>query len=440
MEPTNVRLNPNQPVAPPRQSSRFTWSEFLDFCLGLLPYLMYVSLLGMVSFLGAIFYRYPKRIAQQLYRHGFWAITLLLGISTLQAHDRGEASLQLAHFLPYFLLWAALMVYLPSLERVWTPLTRWAWILVIGTFPLSLIALAEYGLKRVPSQPLPWLLAQFPPLDWLYTGDALDPRAYSLFNSPNTFANYGVMVMGLIVGLLVSAEGNFDGAIGPNHAQRLRFKQRGWLSLTLGLLLIGLYCSGSRNGYLVAFILLAVGLYTLRRNPWMRWLGLGGVGAIVVSVLSLGIGGRSLSWAWVTEDPRVYVWQLALRLIVQRPWWGHGLGHYKFLYDGSVPGYDGIPHAHNLWLSLAAEAGLFLTIVLTLVIGMICYRGAREIAALPSTSQLKGVALGYGYCFLAMALFSFFDVTLYDARLNLLSWLSLAVLGSLPELAHRGDP
>lgn len=384
---------------------------------------MYVSLVGMAGFLGAMGWQAPKAIGRHLWQSGLGAIALLLIISTARAHDPVEASLQLAHFLPYFLLWAALVTCFNRTAPGWLRLRQWSWILVLGAFPLGAIALVEYSLKRLPGEPLAQLLAQVPPLDWLYTGVVADPRAYSVFNSPNTFAHYTVAMMALIVGLLLALEGQ-SGATNR--------RDRALLVGTLALLLVGLYCSGSRNGYLVALLVLGMGLYLLRRNPWMRWIGLGGLGAIAASSAILGVGGRAPSWAWVTQDPRVYVWRLALRLTAQNPWWGNGLGSYKFLYDGSVPGYDGIPHAHNLWLSLAAEAGIPVTLGLTAVVGIMCFRGARAIAQLPPQSPQRGIAVGYGLCFLTMVVFALFDVTLFDARLNVLAWVCLAVLGVLP--------
>lgn len=410
---------------------------------------MYASIFGLVIFMGAMVAQRPRAIGRLLFQSGFVAVSVLLVISTIQATHLGEAALQLTHFLPYFVLWAALVVYLNhtlgSVFQVARTLIHWAWILVIGAIPLNLLAWVEFWLKRLPGQPLGIVLANFPPLDWIYTGLVIDPRAFSLFHSPNTFANYIVMTLGLSIGLLAVTEQPALAAnpIGspssfPSQPHRLHpGVARGLLCLSLIFSLVGLYCAGSRNGYIAAVVILLCGVFALRQIIWVRWLGLGTLAALAASIVVFGIGERTLSWRWVTQDPRVYVWRLAMRLIQERPWWGHGLGSYKFLYDGSVPDYDEIAHAHNLWLFLAADAGLIVTVVLTLVIGGLCYRGVRAMRQL-GRSRLAQIALGYGLCFLGMGLIGLFDVPIHDARPHFLTWLSLAVLGSLPHWA-RGE-
>jgi O-antigen ligase len=125
------------------------------------------------------------------------------------------------------------------------------------------------------------------------------------------------------------------------------------------------------------------------------------------------------------------VWRFALRLIAEKPWLGHGLGSYKLLYDGSVPGYSEMPHAHNLWLSLMVGIGIPATILLTLVIGGILYKNVSPLFRISIWGDAQKLTIGYGLCFLAAMLFSLFDVTLFDARINLLAWLSLAVMDGL---------
>ncbi len=417
MEPIDLPIPPPmalQTLPRPRQ-----WATLLTGCWGLLPYLMYLSLGGFVAFLGWGWYQAPRELGQRLGRSGLGFIALLLLINPFLAVDSQEATLQLAHFLPYFALWSALVGYLKTHPDRWQILRRWSATLVASAPLVGGFALVEYGLKQGATPLWPRLLQTLPPLDWLYTGLPTDPRAYSVFNSPNTLANYSVAVMGLTLGhLLVS------------RAAPTQIWGRLAALISLG---IALYCSGSRNGYLAALVVLAVGLWGFRRHRWGRWLGIMGLAGLVTSALLGGLAGRTPSWDWVTADPRVYVWRLALRLWADRPWWGHGLGSYKLLYDGSVPGYDGIPHAHNLWLGLGAEAGLGVTLGLTAVVGWLCYGGWRGWQRLPQGSSERAIATGYGLAFLAMVLFALFDVTLYDARLNLLAWLCLAVIGGLGE-------
>ncbi len=398
------------------------WESLFLICLAILPYFMVASLIGMVVFMGTRLAQRPQDLFKRLYQSGFLWVTLLLIASTIQAKYIGEASLQLLNFLPYFLLWSAIASFLTHHPKPWRLIEQWAWVLVLGSLPASLFAGLEYVLKQRSATAFPSLLQTLPPLDWLYTGLASDPRAYGLFDSPNTLANYAVMILGLALGLFMTAMDRSQPSSSPRH------RQYAALGLSVAGLLMALYCSGSRNGYLVTVVFLLSCLFAFQAPRWGRWLGLGVLGAIAASATTFGIGGRQISWAWVTDDPRVYVWRLALRLTRESPWLGHGLGNYKLLYDGSVPGYSAMPHAHNLWLSLAAEAGLLTTLCLTIVVGLICYKSLRiwqqPKANCPNPQLIKG----YYIAFVGVMLFSLFDVTLYDGRINLLSWLVLAIL------------
>jgi O-antigen ligase len=396
------------------------WERVFLVCLGILPYFMVASLGGMLVFMGVCLVQRPKAIFKRLFQSGLAWVALLLILSTLQAQYIGEASLQLLNFLPYFLLWSAIAGFLSRHHQPWRLVEQWAWVLVIGSLPASLFSGLEYVLKRISTTAFATLLQALPPLDWVYTGLASDPRAYGPFDSPNTLANYAVMVLGLALGLLMNA-------LATSPTQASAKKRQYALGLSVVGLLMALYCSGSRNGYLIAVVLVLSGLFTFKTQRWIRWGGLAVIGAIAASALTFGIGGRQISWAWVTDDPRVYVWRLALRLTRESPWLGNGLGNYKLLYDGSVPGYSEMPHAHNLWLSLAAEAGILTTLCLTVVVGLICYRALRQQRSQGQFSNLA-VVRGYYLSFMAVTLFSLFDVTLYDGRINLLSWFSLAII------------
>jgi O-antigen ligase len=404
-------------------------------CLGMLPYVMVASLGGMIVFMGICLVQRPQVIFQRCYRAGWLWVALLLIGSTIQAEYAGEASLQLFNFLPYFLVWSAIASFLIAHPHPGRLLERWAWVLVLGAIPAFVSAGIEYGLKRLDPAAFPNLLVALPPWDWLYTGLASDPRAYGPFDSPNTLANYAVMMLGLTLGLLMttlersrpspsqatrSAGGLTESTVGRIAA----------LGLSIISLLLALYCSGSRNGYLIAVVLFLSCAFLFKIQRWVRWLGFGLVGAIVASVLAFGIGDRQVSWDWVTQDPRVHVWRLALRFAHESPWWGKGLGSYKLLYDGSVPGYVELPHAHNLWLSLAAESGILVTLALTMAVGLICYQALRRWPHYQGVAPLSLVK-GYGLTFGAVMVFSLFDVTLYDGRINLLAWLCLAVLYAL---------
>ncbi|NER78725.1 MAG: hypothetical protein F6K42_03940 [Leptolyngbya sp. SIO1D8] len=408
------------------------WSAVLLICLGLFPYpyCVFASLLGFLCFCLWQTYTFPKKLLNLLHQQGFLILGGLLIISSIFAVNSGEAYLQLAHFLPFFWMWAAFVSYLQTTSNPWRQVYQWAVILVLVSIPINLVGLVEYALKH--SLPAGALTA-FPGIHWLYIGDFSHPRTFSLFDYPNTLANYLVMMLGLNIGLLFLQKGTRPISGGLRWCQWM-------LYINLPLTLICLYCSGSRNGYLVAAFLLLISIFCVKTHRWIRFLGLTGIAAIVGTTAKFGIGGRSLSWAWVTSDPRVEVWRFAVQLTQERPILGHGLGNYKLLYDGEVPGYDFIAHAHNLWLMLASETGILAAIAFTIIIGLICYRGFKGLYSLRANPNYYALLLAYCLSFLGTVLFSLLDVTLFEVRVNLLGWLSLAIFYVSPELSPLTHP
>lgn len=378
---------------------------------------MFVGLAGL-CFLGLWqTYFYPGPIFSLLYRRGFIVLAILLLISAAFANYPGEAFLQLSHFLPFFWFWAVLTHYLQKSPHPWQQIYQWALILVFTAIPINLVGIFEYAWKM--SSPSDQL-TRLPLLDWLYIGDLNIPRAYSLFDYPNTLASYLVMILGLNLGLVFL------------KPQSSSLSQSLWCRLGLGinllLTVVCLFCSGSRNGYLVAMILLLISFFVIGTNRWVRSLGLAGFAIIVTTTLRFGMAGRTPSWEWFTTDPRVHVWGLALQMIRDRPLLGQGLGNYKLLYDGEVPLYDYIAHAHNFWLSVAAEAGLPAMIIFTIAIGIIWYRGLKALWTIRKYPNHYFLLMSYHLCFLSMTIFSIFDITLTEARVNLVAWLSLSVI------------
>ncbi|NEQ30006.1 MAG: O-antigen ligase family protein [Leptolyngbya sp. SIO4C5] len=403
--------------------------------------LPFVNLLGLVGFVGVLLLRLgasSRDVLGWLWQRGFVAVAVALILSTGFASDRPEALLQLANFLPYFLLLGALVTWLPTLPRPWAQLEEWASWLTLTTIPINLLAIAEYWLMA------PTVMAQYsqqPAFAWLYRlslDENFGHRANVIFDHPNALACYLTLVLGLNLGLIFSQSAPCHrGGVWPYLGLRLR-TQPAWLYLTAGLMLAGIFCSGSRNGLLVAIAAVMMVTFCGQRRRLVRLVGLGGILAIAGSALLGGIGGRQLSAGLFTNDPRIGVWRLALAHIQANPLWGVGLGNYKLLYvPGSIPGYDTIYHAHNFWLHLAAEAGLPIAIAFSGLVGWGCYRGVIALINAKNSPAQRWLIGGYGLAFLSCLLFSLFDVTLYEVRINLLAWLSLAVIYSAPELLDQ---
>ncbi|MEO0408003.1 MAG: O-antigen ligase family protein [Cyanobacteria bacterium P01_A01_bin.135] len=370
----------------------------------LLPYSFY-SLLGFLALSLVLVWHRGQRHVDPLTRGTLGVAMALLLSSCIMAADRGEALLQLANFLPFFLLFVGL----PALTRHLDVAQRLQRDLVLASLPISLAALVEYLLK---SPYLPVALQQWPWVEALRVAPHRG-RPMVMFDHPNVLASYLVIVFGLAWGLLTQAG---DGKASAGQPSRVG------LAPVLALTLAAIAATSSRNGLAVALLQAAIGLSVLRL-PWLVKGGiLAGLSGVGFGLAALSLGASRWSPAALLEDPRAGLWKIALDLIAERPWLGWGLGSFKQLYPPRLidPDYISVFHPHNVGLLLAVEAGIGAAIALTLLVSFIIYR------SLTARSAPRGLWIGINLALVGVVGFACFDVTLYDGRLNALGWVMLA--------------
>jgi O-antigen ligase len=413
----------------------------LQGSLVVLPYASYAGLAGLVGLIFSLLIKFKRTALDPVTRNGLLLLTGLLLLSCGLADNRAEAFLQLANFLPFFLLFAVVPFVLSSTER----LAQLAWMLVISTIPINAIAFVEYLLR---TSSLPRSIRRIPLIRWVrdrpHSG-----RAIVMFNHPNALASYLVLILGLGLGLILYGSLRQSQALRqPASPLKLLPKPKNVLLLHLGTYanLVGIFCSGSRNGLVVAvlqLLLFAVLWARLVRSARSLWLiSLAGIGSILASAAWLGIGGRSLSPATWANDARLRLWAVSLDLLRDRPWFGWGLGNYKFQFADRLlelyPACEAVrtnpvvpvecadvTHPHNFWLMLATEAGLLVAIGFIAWVGYVCVQAVLARLTKPFTAP-DAVFIGYLLAFTGCIAFACFDVTLYDGRVNALNWVILA--------------
>lgn len=401
---------------------RFLWSDRLWLgSLVALPYLSYWALVVMLGLFIAALVRRGGRVMGLCAQRGFGWLAAGMLLSACFAIDQGEGFLLLTNFLPFFVMFGVMATVPSVVARPFEKLEFLAHWLLVSSIPMSLGAIAEFIIKfeaispSVKASLLPdWLLA------YIYEPD-FGHRAHSFFSHPNMLSAYLAIVLGLGLGLMLKA-------LNTQPNETIAWRQGAAVLLCVA----SIFCTGSRNGLLIAGVLIAIALYAARRHRWVLLCGLS-IGAFLVSAaFAFGIGGRSLSLALVTQDPRLGVWRLAIEMIQQRPWLGWGFSGLRQLYiPGSIPEYDVIFHAHNFWLFLASEAGLPVTVAFCAVIGTIYYDGVK-VCLNGGLAALKGgdraILLGYLLAFASCILFGLFDVAVFDARVNLFNWGLVAAI------------
>ncbi|WP_159788683.1 O-antigen ligase family protein [Sodalinema gerasimenkoae] len=378
-------------------------------------------LLGGIAIVGVTAWYWWQKGRSQLQQPLTWSFGLaafLLLLSSLQAHDPSISLLGLANFLPF------MAIFLASRALIQHPQHRQhlSDVIVLSSLPVAIIGLGQQYLGWHGPIRFGWLIS------WeLEVGGTPPGRMASVFGYANSLANFSLIAWTLAIGLTLQA-----------------WRSQQTSRVAAGLILICLnsavlLATSSRNSWGVA-VLMAL-IYGIILG-W-HWL-LGVIGAIAALIFGAAFGPPPLQsplqtlvpraiWARLNDDLYPYrpietlrttQWQFAWDLSQERPLWGWGLRQFPQLYQEHTGVWLG--HPHNLPLMLLSETGILATLALGLPIGWIYYQAVRHLKQQQSQPDL--IALTLLLAFTATSLFHLVDVTLFDARVNILGWLLLAAL------------
>ena len=204
------------------------------------------------------------------------------------------------------------------------------------------------------------------------------------------------------------------------------------LLLLAGLLggLAALALSGSRGAYfglgagLVAFVL--VQLYQGKGRKLAVLLAIGVAAALAVGLEPLL--DLFLRRADLVDDPlnpmgRTFMWLLALELAAQRPFLGYGFGAWRELIPIIEPTFpvESLQHSHNLYLQLLLDGG---SLSLVAFISWLCLIGLQLLGQARRGNLMATSALAV---LIGVAAHNLLDVTLYQAPVAGLLWLSISL-------------
>ncbi|MEH2003967.1 O-antigen ligase family protein [Nostoc sp.] len=437
-----------------RWQSSWNYSLWALLIFPLSPLLGAVTI-GIVSLITCL--KQYRKISRRPLNRGFALLSVLLIVTAGFAQDKTTAFVGLFNLLPFFLVFAAHS----TLIQTFAQLRQMAWVLVIGSMPVVIIGLGQLFLGWSLKFEILWIV-----FAWTIRPGGNPPgRIASLFMHANTFAAYLAIVFILGLGLWLE------------NYQQLRVKRRQWrllptphyplssegaapsplplLFLTVAVItnFIALIFTNSRNGWAIAiFACLAYALY----QGWRILIS--SVAAIVSSVLLAAFAPSPVAhffrqyvpdffWARLNDDMypdrpvalmRKTQWEFAWSLAQEHPWTGWGLRSFSGLYKAQMQ----IPlgHPHNLFLMLAAETGfpstfLFCSLLAwILIIGIQLLRKPKYL-----NTQDRLIFFSYLLAFVAWVLFNTVDVTLFELRLNALSWLILAAICGVVHRYNQQD-
>lgn len=400
-----------------------TW---LGFCFSVLLFPLFPALggVGLIVIMFAVARDSYRKILKSRVFRGLAVLSGWLIVSSVLAEQPQEAWLGLANLLPFFALFTATS-YLITQPR---QLRQLSWLLILPSLPIVVLGLGQL----YAGWDTPTLVESI--LGWqLVPGGVPAGRMSSVFIYANFLAVYLAIAFTLTLGLWLDAWQK-----GGNK----RRTQIALLTLILLADLGGLILTSSRNAWgLAVFGFIAYAVYL----GW-RWVILGitsAATAILWASFVPNLGGTQLrqivpAFIWMRLSDRLYErpvetlritqWQFCWDLIQERPWFGWGLRNFTPLYEAKMNVWFG--HPHNLFLMLAAEAGIFAVVLLAIIVGSIMLRGMRLLHR-RSLAKADLIFFSYLIAFTSCILFNLTDVGIFDLRVNTISWILLAAINGV---------
>ena len=400
---------------------------WLCFCLSVLFFPLFPALgaLGLIIVLVLVWRNNQRQIIPSPLNRGFGLLTGLLVISSALAEYPPEAWLGLANFLPFFALFIALRYLIINPLQ----LKQLSWLMILPSLPIVVLGLGQIYLAWDTTELVESVVG------WGITPGGVPPgRMSSVFIYANFLALYLAIAFSLTIGLWWSTW--------QQKSHQLKPQILFLLTLILLTDIIGLILTSSRNAWGIAiFSLMAYAVYL----GWY-WLVWGAMGAATVTLwasFAPQLGGTYLrqivpTFIWgrladqsydrPVETLRITHWQFCWDLIKQRPGFGWGLRNFTPLYDAQTGHWFG--HPHNLYLMFGAEAGMIALLLFLVIVALIMFQAVKRLQNW-SNQESKPIFFSYLVAFTCCILFNLADVTIFDLRVNAISWILLAAIAGV---------
>ncbi|MDH6063715.1 O-antigen ligase family protein [Umezakia ovalisporum] len=360
---------------------------------------------------------------------GFALLSVLLIISCSLAHEKTQAFLGLFNLLPFFVVFAGLS----TLIKTPAQLRQITGIFIIGSIPVVVMGFGQMFWGWSFQWRVLWILLDLS----IAPGGEPPGRMASIFMHANLLAAYLAITFTLGLGLWLE-----QWTLSMNPLSSNSKIQTIFLTVSVIISLVALILTNSRNGWAMAMVAcLAYALY----QGWH--LLVCGVIGLITSVLLAAFApspGTKLfrrfipAFFWARLNDQMYPdrpvalmrttqWKFAWSLTQQQPWTGWGLRSFSDLYRAKM--HIDLGHPHNLFLMLSAETGLPSAILFFACLGWVWFAAVQLLQKSYYLAQEdKLMFFSYIVVVLQWLIFNTVDISLFDFRLNTISWLLFSAL------------
>lgn len=244
----------------------------------------------------------------------------------------------------------------------------------------------------------------------VYTDNALGAIT-GPFRHFNDFGVYLLVILSLNIGILLS--------------NKLKNIYKFLLCALMGLLIICLLLTYSRGSWLGFIIVIFFMIVLFRKARFLFFL-------LIIFIFLLlflpGVKDRSIfsfvppnSIIWNDAD-RFQMWQTAFRMIKENPFLGKGVGTFMEYFAKYKPNLY-VQYAHNCFLQIWAETGIFSLISFLLFVGWAFYHGIKKFI-----KNHDFILLGLISAMLGFLVHGFFDTDLYSLQISVLFWVFMGLI------------
>ena len=249
----------------------------------------------------------------------------------------------------------------------------------------------------------------------------LNDRATAAFKTANSLGAYLVVTIPVVLSMAFQRSKSFF--------------FRASMMIIVSCMFWSLIITYSRGAWVAAAVaVLFFVLFSVVKNKGVVSFGLLLAVAVVFVGLFTGLrvkndfGGKKFNRA-NTVAWRIGVWEDSMKMIKHKPVFGHGINTFakEFQQFGKIDS-ENPTYAHNCYIQITAETGVFGLICFLWIIILMFKRITHSISVLSSGgSSLRVVGLGIAAGIFGFLFHSFFDTNFYSLQLSMFLWSMIAL-------------